>query len=83
MTFGELAAFCEGAGEAESDAWKCSLWQAWHAAAFARAKKLPDLKRLLDRIGPRRKHSWRETLRQVEVLNLALGGRDLRQKPGE
>lgn len=55
----------------------------WHAAAFFRAKKLPPLDRVLEKIGPkeRRPASPRRHLAQLEGLVALLGGTPLKRKP--
>ena len=57
-------------------------WVAWHTAAFQRAKKMPNLSKIITSINPapRKKQSWQEQLKFVEMLNKHFGGNDLRKK---
>lgn len=78
----EVKARCEGARkrlEAESDN-RISL--AWHTAAFSRQKKLPDLKKILERSNPKKKQTPEEQALALDMLFLAWGGdpKDLAKK---
>ena len=57
------------------------MFIAWHVAAFNRSKRMPKLRRLLDRmLGKKRKRSsWQEQLKMVEALNQQFGGTDKRK----
>lgn len=79
----ETAEAARAALDARRDAYKLALWQAWHTAAFGRVKKLPDLKRMLDRLADRRevRPATPKALKaKIEALNAAFGGRDMRRK---
>lgn len=55
---------------------------AWHGAAFARSKKLPNLATLVRKITgeKRREQTPEEGIKVAEFLNKLFGGRDLRRK---
>lgn len=62
----------EGARERQRDDWRRAAWTAWHQAAFARSKKIPDLKKLLSAFDSRRSESL--TPDQLRELLEQMGG---------
>ena len=59
------------------------MWGAWHVAAFTRSKRIPDLDRILRRLGgtAQPEQTPEQALALVVALNEAFGGKDLRPKP--
>lgn len=58
-----------------------AITAAWNTANYTRAKKLPDLKRVIRKIvgGRKRPQTPAEALRVAEALNALFGGKDLRK----
>jgi hypothetical protein len=84
MTPREFDRYLRGRDRGLRDEYARGMSLAWHAAAFQRGQKIPDLKPILDRITKRREppKTPAEQLRIVEMLNAKFGGRDLRQAKG-
>lgn len=63
------------AQERARDVYRAGLWTAWHAAAFARQKRMPDLARLVRRFDGRQpaEQSPDEMLEQVKLLAASWG----------
>jgi len=83
MTFREISAYAAGVKRRNEMEWRRALYGAWHAAHFARQKKIPDLDRLMRKIGklpPAPKKTPEQLLRIAEMLNAAFGGADHRKK---
>lgn len=80
LTPREFAAVLEGQHRRELRGFSLDVATAWHGAAFARAKKLPDLEKLLRRItgtqqAPRQQ-TPEEMLAIIERWTAAFGGED-------
>lgn len=58
------------------------MWAAWHAAAFSRSKRVPNLERILRRIGRRQvdRKTPAQLLRIVEKINALFDGEDRRKE---
>ncbi|WP_395674700.1 hypothetical protein [Inquilinus sp.] len=83
MTVREIDAFAAGVRRRDEMEWRRALFGAWHAAQFARAKKIPGLDKLMRRIGklkPAPRKTPEQLLRIAEMLNAAFGGADHRKK---
>lgn len=53
-TVREFRAFAAGQAQAQRQRMQLAMWTAWHTAAFQRAKKLPQLQKVMRDIGRRR-----------------------------
>ena len=56
------------------------LWQAWHVAAFNRAKRLPELDSLLRKFGKVKPQSTKSMIAVAEQSLAMFGGKDKRKK---
>ena len=82
MTVRELSAFARGHRRRSDADYRRSLWTAWHGGLFGRVKKLPELDKLLTKIGASRRvvKSTNQLLAMAEHLNKLFGGADNRKK---
>jgi len=58
------------------------VWLAYHTAGFSRSKRMPNYGQLMAKMGLK-EHKLQtpdEMIRFVEMMNAALGGKDLRKK---
>jgi len=79
-TIRELVAYGNGYRARADEHMRLAMWAVWHGAAFQRARRLPNLKRLLARLGRRRRPLARrpqDLLRMVEGINAVFGGKPL------
>ncbi|WP_137387965.1 phage tail assembly chaperone [Rhodoligotrophos defluvii] len=81
LTPHELRLFLAGAADRERARYRRAVWAAWHQAGFARAKRMPSLTTVLDRVDGRkpRRMSPDDQLRMITMLNNAFGGEDRRK----
>lgn len=58
------------------------MYAAWHQAAFSRQKRLPNLEKIMTKMGAEvnKQQTPQEMLRMAEMITVALGGKDLRNK---
>ncbi len=70
----------KGRREREKRAMAAELTNAYHAAMWSRAKKLPNLQDVIRKVvgGKKRTQSPAEGLRVAAALNALFGGKDLR-----
>lgn len=83
LTWRELAAFARGEARRREQDGVLALWQAWHAAAFGRAKRIPPWERIVKRLTqhrPKRRKTPRQLLAMAEALNIVMGGEDRRKR---
>ncbi|TLN02801.1 phage tail assembly chaperone [bacterium] len=73
MTPAELIIYAEATNEKEKDRFKQIITGAWLSAAYARAKKIPELNEVMRKLD-RREMTDEELLEQIKALNAALGG---------
>ena len=75
MTPAEFGAFMAGHGRRMAEDWRRTLWGAWHSAAFARAKKLPDIAKIMRRMGGRKAppQSPEQILASLKMIMAASG----------
>ncbi|GAH06867.1 unnamed protein product [marine sediment metagenome] len=72
----------EGRLDGITDQYKLAAWQAWHMAAFSRTKKLPDLEKLMRKIGGEKpkQQSPKQMLKMAEMITGMMDGEDKRVK---
>lgn len=56
---------------------------AYYTAAWSRAKKLPDLKKILGDDKPQKQQSPEQMLKVVQQLNAAFGGKEVKREIGQ
>jgi len=69
----ELAREISAAIRRHANEHNARAWLAWHVAALQRSKKMPPLKRLMAQ-EKRRRQTWQEQLKMVELWQAVLGG---------
>ena len=69
LTLAELGAYLDGVYERRQDESRLALWAAWHAAAFQRGKKLPDINDILRRMSrqPVKQQSSQDIMKAFEM----------------
>jgi hypothetical protein len=83
MTYRELFAVFEGRNIKARRDYKLALFAAWHAGNFSRAKKLPPLKEILDKLDPPKKMSTKELRSQIMGIAAAMGAKVTKVPKGE
>ena len=79
----ELYAVFAGRNLANRRAYALALFQAWHAEAFARGKRLPPLKDMLRKLEPPRVMSTQAMRRHILGMAEAMGATVRHVKKGE
>lgn len=69
--------------EQRRDTFRLAIWQAWHAAAFDRTKRLPSLDSILSRMEPqkRKPQTPDEMVNVIRKINDMFGGK-IQRAPG-
>lgn len=77
LTAREFSAFAAGFARREETAWKRTLWGAWHTGTIGRAKRIPDLKKLMSQVGggPKRTPTADELVTKARALHAFFGTR--------
>lgn len=83
MTMRELDACFAGSRILAKRNFKSEISQAWHVGMFSRAKKIPPLRQLLNRIDPPKPMSPAQMRRALVASMKALGATVIRRKKGE
>jgi len=80
LTIREFEAYAAGRARRDLIEWRRALFTAWHGAYFVRQKRLPRLKRMMERLGGRGPARSPEDLLKIALaINQALGGTDRRR----
>lgn len=80
LTIREFEAYAAGRVRRDLMEWRRALFTAWHSGYFNRVKRMPRLKRLMERLGgPPPARSPEELLKLALAINRQLGGTDRRQ----
>lgn len=84
LTPREFGAFMRGRAAADRRDLAIQTNAAWHGAAFARSKRLPNLANLMRRITgeARREQTPEQGVKVAEFLNRLFGGKDKRKRKG-
>lgn len=83
LTYRELFAIFKARNIDQTRTHKLAIFEAWHAAAFYRSKRLPELGPLLRKIEPSRVMSPKEMRATIIGTARAMGAKVVIHKKGE
>jgi hypothetical protein len=74
LTYAEFVSLAEGYKQRQTHRMNELIYLAWHVEAFARQKKMPPLKGLMQDTSEKRQQTDDEMMAACRILNAAFGG---------